>query len=189
MASAHPGEYRGPCGRGIFALRDWTTPLKRPEHLRLAKVVNDGPVWKVGQQLMMKYNYQGNADSPLGKELTVACKTPVKYVSRHDEHWINVRTQEGDEGYVPFSYVMVDPEQLNSLPWLEGKKEALVQQEAAEFKPYRSAYAPKGNENSSAQDASQYYCSICEKQLNGPIPYKVHLNSKAHKEEVEVHAS
>ena len=30
---------------------------------------------------------------------------------------------------------------------------------------------------------------VCEKQLNGPIPYSVHMNSKAHKEEVEVQAS
>ncbi|WAR15640.1 hypothetical protein MAR_005745 [Mya arenaria] len=131
MASAHPGEYRGPCGRGIFALRDWTTPLKRPEHLRLAKVVNDGPVWKVGQQLMMKYNYQGNADSPLGKELTVACKTPVKYVSRHDEHWINVLTQEGDEGYVPFSYVMLSSSHIGQHTPLKVTKTVLHKTQAS----------------------------------------------------------
>jgi len=56
---------------------------------------------------MMKYNYQGNANSPLGRELTVSRKTPVEFVSRHDEHWVEVRTEQGDQGYVPATYVMV----------------------------------------------------------------------------------
>ena len=30
----------------------------------------------------------------------------------------------------------------------------------------------------------QYYCEICDKQLNGPKPYQAHMVSKAHKEEV-----
>lgn len=60
----------------------------------------------------------------------------------------------------------------------------------AQYKPYKSAYAPKEKENSSAdEDASKYYCRVCDKQLNGPIPYSAHLNSKAHKEEVEIQAS
>ena len=61
---------------------------------------------------------------------------------------------------------------------------------AVEWKPYKSAYGPKETETTttaSSGDDEQYYCKICEKQLNGPIPYNMHLNSKAHKEELEVH--
>ena len=35
-----------------------------------------------------------------------------------------------------------------------------------------------------APGGKQYYCEVCEKQLNGPKPYQAHMNSKAHKEEV-----
>ena len=31
----------------------------------------------------------------------------------------------------------------------------------------------------------EFYCEICDKQLNGPQPYKAHMNSKGHKETVE----
>ena len=31
----------------------------------------------------------------------------------------------------------------------------------------------------------EFYCEICCKQLNGPQPYRAHIASKAHKEEVE----
>ena len=37
MSAVHPGQYRGPCGRGIFALSSWKVPLKRPESLRESK--------------------------------------------------------------------------------------------------------------------------------------------------------
>ena len=58
---------------------------------------------------------------------------------------------------------------------------------SAEWKPYKSAYGPKETETtSSSGNDEQYYCKICEKQLNGPIPYNMHLKSKAHKEELEL---
>ena len=56
----------------------------------------------------------------------------------------------------------------------------------AQYKPYQSAYDTREKENASTEDdQSRYYCRVCEKQLNGPIPYGAHVNSKAHKEEVE----
>ena len=61
---------------------------------------------------------------------------------------------------------------------------------SAEYKPYKSAYAPKVSETEdNGEDLSNYYCRVCDKQFNGPIPFNAHLNSKAHKEEVEVQAS
>lgn len=45
---------------------------------------------------------------------------------------------------------------------------------------YFTAYTDDGKSISSGN----FYCDICGKDLNGPIPYKMHLNSKAHKEEV-----
>ena len=50
---------------------------------------------------------------------------------------------------------------------------------------YFTAYAGNNtNQNNSTEN--NYYCDVCDKKLNGPIPYKMHLNSKAHKEEVEI---
>ena len=49
---------------------------------------------------------------------------------------------------------------------------------------YGSRKSSSSKSNSSQEN--QYYCEICDKKLNGPIPYEVHLKSKAHKEELEV---
>ncbi|XP_060551572.1 epidermal growth factor receptor kinase substrate 8-like [Ruditapes philippinarum] len=185
MAAAHPGQYRGPCRRGIFALSSWKVPLKRPESLREVKAeVRD---WKPSQKLMMKYKYDGNAASPLGKELSVKQKDVVEFVRRHDEHWIKVRNEQGEEGFVPDSYVTVQLDAVSSLPWLDQKNlEEKVKQESAEYKPYKSAYAPKASEKEdNTEDLSNYYCKVCDRQFNGPIPFNAHNNSKAHKEEVE----
>lgn len=169
-------------------MSSWNVPLKRPEGLKEAKAVVRE--WRPSQQLMLKYKYDGNTDSPLGRELTVKAKDMVTFVSRHDEHWICVRNEHGDEGFIPDSYVIPNPESVKSLPWLDQNTEERVKQESVEYKPYRSAYAPKTSEATSVEeDSSKYYCRVCDKQLNGPIPYQVHLNSKAHKEEMEVQAS
>jgi len=48
------------------------------------------------------------------------------------------------------------------------------------YKPYKSAY-----DKDSAPANKQYYCEVCEKQLNGPQPYNAHMKSKAHREELE----
>ena len=54
---------------------------------------------------------------------------------------------------------------------------------AAEFKPYKSAYAKE--KAPEPTETERYYCEVCAKDFNGPRPYEMHLNSKNHKEEVE----
>lgn len=57
-----------------------------------------------------------------------------------------------------------------------------------QFKPYKSAYAKNGLAETDAEkedNLKKYYCDVCQKQLNGPQPFIAHMNSKAHKEEVE----
>jgi len=48
------------------------------------------------------------------------------------------------------------------------------------YKPYKSAYDKDAPAN------SQYFCDVCQKQLNGPQPYAAHMSSRAHRDEVEV---
>ena len=33
-----------------------------------------------------------------------------------------------------------------------------------------------------------YFCEMCDKKFNGPKPYRAHLLSRAHKEELELRA-
>ena len=51
---------------------------------------------------------------------------------------------------------------------------------AGSYKPYQSSYNRGGGSEESS--TKQYYCDICEKQLNGPKPYGAHMCSKAHRE-------
>lgn len=53
---------------------------------------------------------------------------------------------------------------------------------AAVFKPYVPTYDLKGEK----QGENRFECEICNKFFNGPQPFKMHMNSKAHKEEVEM---
>ena len=50
------------------------------------------------------------------------------------------------------------------------------------YKPYRSAY-DQGGEKTEAN--TNYRCDVCDKNLNGPQPYRAHMLSKAHKEMLE----
>ncbi|KAJ8310080.1 hypothetical protein KUTeg_011945 [Tegillarca granosa] len=93
--------------------------------------------------------------------------------------WSKIRTEDGQEGYVPSSYIMVLEEELTSLPWL--KQPVETEQQAAEWKPYKSAYS---KENPEEKVKAKYFCDVCQKDFNGPQPYSAHMNSKAHKEEV-----
>lgn len=45
------------------------------------------------------------------------------------------------------------------------------------------AYGSNANKSLTSEN---FYCEVCDKKLNGPIPYDVHLNSKAHKEELAI---
>ncbi len=50
-----------------------------------------------------------------------------------------------------------------------------------------SAYnKPAAAEKEEKTPNPDWYCDVCEKQLNGPKPYGAHMASKAHKEEVEL---
>ena len=50
------------------------------------------------------------------------------------------------------------------------------------IQPYISSYGRETTSKSS--NSESFYCSVCEKQLNGPKPYQAHMASKAHKEEL-----
>lgn len=124
--------------------------------------------------------------------------------------WWEVRNEGGEQGFVPANYCMVLEEKLTALPWLETKriqdeKEeqkrlATVEVEkknrgnigfgapenyTAPVKQYISAYSVGETPQNSAMAKKEYYCDICDKNLNGPTPYKMHMSSKAHREEVE----
>ena len=53
------------------------------------------------------------------------------------------------------------------------------------FKPYKSSYNHTDLPQTEGKNTREYYCEVCDKQLNGPKPYSAHMVSKAHKEMVE----
>ncbi|VDI51801.1 Hypothetical predicted protein, partial [Mytilus galloprovincialis] len=214
MSVMPPKLYHG-CGRGVFGLKQWDKPLRRPrvlipdtqqgENIKSPDALKS-PEIKCGdwanyadktdevnlipnQNLVVKYSYKANADSPLGEpELTVTQKDTAVFISYHQYNnlWSKIRSSDGRVGYVPTSYVMAVEEEVTALPWL--KKPEPVKQEEVQFKPYKSAYAKNGPAETDAEkedNLKKYYCDVCQKQLNGPQPFIAHMNSKAHKEEVE----
>lgn len=144
-------------------------------------------------KLLAKYNYKGNPDRPGGfDELTVIQGEKLDFCKPHPKnpHWWEAKNDAGDVGFIPATYMMVLEDKISVLPWLEEQKkreEEIVDNKPAgklggpAFKPYKSAYEKDNNKSSSSES---YYCDVCGKNLNGPIPYKMHLNSKAHKEEM-----
>ena len=50
------------------------------------------------------------------------------------------------------------------------------------YKKYVSTYE---HEEVKKMKLKEFYCEICQKQLNGPQPYRAHMNSKVHKETEE----
>ena len=56
---------------------------------------------------------------------------------------------------------------------------------AGKAKPYTSAYNRVGGGPAAGANAKQFYCELCDKQLNGPTPFRSHMVSKAHKYELE----
>ena len=106
-----------------------------------------------------------------------------------EELWALVRNNNGEEGYVPFSYLFDLDTPVSSLPWLDQKKadqeaeiESIPNPAPTSYKPYVSAY---NRAEAKSQEKERYYCDICNKEFNGPLPLQSHLTSKAHKEEVE----
>ncbi|XP_068751865.1 uncharacterized protein [Montipora capricornis] len=144
-------------------------------------------------KLLAKYNYKANPDRPGGfDELTITQGENLEFCRAHptNPHWWEARNGSGNVGFVPATYMMVLENKISALPWLEERKQQRTEEEKREsggkfgepvFKPYKSAY---GNNNDKNCSSENFYCDICGKDLNGPIPYNMHLNSKAHKEEV-----
>ena len=59
------------------------------------------------------------------------------------------------------------------------------------IKQYVSSYGSDSQPaaRNTAEANKEFYCELCDKNLNGPTPYKMHMNSKAHREEVEYQKS
>lgn len=161
------------------------------------------PAQKGGKpvRLLAKYKYTANPAKPGGfDELTIMQGEKLVFSRPHPSNpfWWEAKSENGDIGFVPATYMMVLEDKITSLPWLEDakKKKTEIDDKQAEsnpgakpaFKPYVSAYGSRKSSSSKSNSSqeNQYYCEICDKKLNGPIPYEVHLKSKAHKEELEV---
>ena len=62
------------------------------------------------QMLIVKYSYKANDESPLGEpELSVQQKESAAFICYHHDNnlWSKIRRNDGQEGYVPTSYIMV----------------------------------------------------------------------------------
>ena len=139
--------------------------------------------------------------------LTIAGQEVV-LIKEHptNEHWWEVRNEDGLTGFVPASYVMIRNTPSTSLPWLsqqvlqqaeDERKERAVRlkqvQSAADGKGFgpsprtESTLLNQAKSGVKARSASgkENYCDVCKREFNGPIPFKAHLASKAHREEVE----
>jgi len=159
-----------------------------------------------GCRCMAKYNFSGNPNQPggfmeldikQGEYLTLLKKC---HVATKNHLWWEVKNNCGNTGFVPANYCMLIDSQPTALPWLENNKEAktIAAEEKEEkenlfgvlpttkkivVKQYQSAYAE--NKTTFGAGNKRYYCELCDKQLNGPTPYNMHMTSKAHKEEEE----
>ncbi|CAH1245182.1 Hypp7444 [Branchiostoma lanceolatum] len=158
---------------------------------------------KAGVTMMAKYSYKANPDQPGGfPELSVKQAQMLSLVKKHpdNEHWWEAKNEDGEVGFVPASYMMIMEQKPETLPWLQNKEPEEPKQPEVNskvkpnvfgrppqgsYKPYKSAYADV-REKEKERDKQQYYCKICEKQLNGPKPYGAHMASKLHKENVEL---
>lgn len=153
------------------------------------------------------------------KELTITQKETLFLIQQghlptKNHLWWEVANAKNERGFVPGNYCMELEVKPANLPWLENKrleeekkreeeaKQAALNRDKGSFgrgpvpnqkpvvKPYMSSYdktLPKGA--NAAQAAREFCCEICDKNLNGPQPYKMHMSSKAHREEVEYQAT
>jgi len=167
-----------------------------------------------GLQILAKYNFTGNPDKPGGFE-ELCMKQGDKLTLLNKGHapsgnylWWEVRNDDGKQGFVPANYCLILETKPTELPWLESKRlvEEKSQQEEEKrrkettpgvfgapldtnarktvIKQYKSAYTE--NQVKPAPGSKKlYYCDICDKQLNGPTPYNMHMASKMHREEEE----
>lgn len=143
------------------------------------------------KKYIAKYTYKANADSPGGfRELDLKQGEEVRLIGKHADqpHWCKVKNKQGKEGYVPMSYLVKT--EVTSLPWLDNKEleenKAEEKPQKYEFKAYKSAYTKNEPSVNPKEDPEDFSCEICNRKFNGPVPYRAHLRSKAHKEEVEL---
>eukprot|EP00112_Aurelia_sp_Birch-Aquarium-sp1_P017386 Seg402.6 transcript_id=Seg402.6/GoldUCD/mRNA.D3Y31 product="hypothetical protein" protein_id=Seg402.6/GoldUCD/D3Y31 len=153
------------------------------------------------RMVMAKYSYKANPERPGGfDELTIKQTEKLYFHCAHPQNplWLKAENEEGIIGYVPANYIIELESKPSRLPWLENKRlEREAEREKQEeqsgtsgfgqpqtgelpAKKYISAY----DSQASAQ-ASDFGCELCGKTFNGPQPYRMHMASKAHKEEVE----
>lgn len=142
---------------------------------------------QVGCRLIAKHNYEANPDSPFGAsgELNLRRMEQLVKIGCHPEHniWWLARNENGEEGYIPASYVMVLEEKCG-LPWLQNRapEEEEAPSTTLSAKPYRSAY---NRSSTTLTGSSQFACEPCGKSFNGPQPYRAHMSSRAHRETLE----
>lgn len=189
----------------VKANQQATQVTSQSQQQKKDNLINTASV-KEGQKLMVKYNYTANPASPGGfKELSIKQTENIYFVSKTagNPYWWQVRNERGEVGYAPAAYCLVIENQTTSLPWLEEKRKAELAEKAAQEakqkeqgssgfgvpegrKSVPQAYVSAYGQKTAAPSNREHYCDICDKQLNGPIPYKAHIYSKAHKEEVEM---
>lgn len=127
--------------------------------------------------------------------------------------WWEVKNVNGEVGFVPANYCMELESKPTNLPWLENKRleeeiadkeEHMLKEKEREntiknskfgvpenfvskpvVKAYQSAYSENKTMTAGGGGTRKFYCEVCDKQLNGPTPYNMHMASKAHREEVE----
>lgn len=178
----------------LYAAQSTVVPNRTAEQLANSSVENSNATKSLSapsakQRLVAKYNYVANVDSPLGKHTEVNLnqfdKMTMVAPHPHQEYWYFVEMDDGRRGYVPANYVMPFEEKVTSLPWLANRVvEPLPPVSNMPYKPYKSAYDKDTADTTPAN--RQYFCEVCQKQLNGPQPYTAHMNSRAHREEVEL---
>lgn len=146
---------------------------------------------------VVKYSYKANSSSPLGDdELTAVQGERVEFLDAHPNDayastWCRVRNEAGEAGYMPSSYLYALDQPITTLPWLESnvpeEKETSVvaTSPTATAKPYVSAYNREAGAGTK-EKSEEFYCDVCEREFNGPNPYRAHMSGKAHREQVEI---
>ncbi|XP_065656208.1 tyrosine-protein kinase BTK isoform X2 [Hydra vulgaris] len=201
--------YRNGRGRGVLALNS-LEPCPKPIGLNtdlqkslLNSVDSVVEVKPALPELMAKYSYKADGLQSGGFfELTIKQGEKLylikkSHIPTSNPHWWEVKNTQGQVGYVPAKYCLVLEEKLTSLPWLESKRlmenidmeaTSKILNEPRKIKPYVSTYQSNQIATQSSLKSTvekQFYCEICDKTLNGPQPYKMHLASKNHREEEE----
>nr|XP_039248661.1 cytoplasmic protein NCK1-like [Styela clava]XP_039248662.1 cytoplasmic protein NCK1-like [Styela clava] len=176
-------------GRGVELRRLCNVSNKPILNNLQSTVKEDNP------ELLAKYSYKANPDSPGGfDEIDIKQGETLWLLKRgtgDNHHWWQVKKKDETFGFVPARYVMIVEKKVTSLPWLnkEPEKEEMNPGNKfgiPKFKPYVSAYGSGDEPSKEKASVDEFYCDVCSRKFNGPIPYKAHMNSKAHKEEEEI---